>query len=325
MQNNFEVIVNRRIQGAEKIAILELVAADGKSLPSWSAGAHIDIQTQDNTGRIVQRQYSLCGSRDESSWQVAVFDADDGRGGSRWLQHEATVGTQLLVSAPRNNFRLHADASPAILVAGGIGITPILAMARELKARGSHFSMNYFARSKANAVFHEEIYAGDLSSNSKVSFDTDPVEKKRAISDVFSEMLPETHLYVCGPHGFMELVMEHARTNGLPSSNIHRELFSSTISTASDIVNNSFEIQLRSTGQVILVNEGTTAVQALAQAGIDVVVSCEQGFCGSCLTRVVDGIPDHRDQFMMPEEQERNDCFTPCCSRALTSRLVLDL
>ncbi len=325
MPANFEVVVRQRRQDAQQIVVLELASLDGSPLPAWSPGAHIDVQAQDDSGRVVQRQYSLCGRSEESGWTIAVLDAQDGRGGARWLHREARVGSQLRVSMPRNNFRLHDGLTRTVLIAGGIGITPILAMARELHAREAPFSLHYFARSRQRAAFVDELTHGNLASHSRISFDNQRQQSPQEFQEAFSGVDPAAQVYVCGPLRFMEAVTEQARSRGIAPENIHRELFAADSNSASENADSGFEIELRSSGKIIHVSEASTAVKALEAAGIEVIVSCEQGLCGSCLTGVLEGIPDHRDQFLMPEEQARNDCFTPCCSRALTPRLVLDL
>jgi len=324
MQETFEVLVERRMQGAARIVTLELAPVAGAALPPWTAGAHIDVQSHDGAGRPVQRQYSLCGDEGDAHWCIAVLDAPGARGGARWLHAAATQGRRLRVSAPRNNFRLHDGSAPALLVAGGIGITPILAMARALHRRGVHFHLHYYARSAASAVFLQALAEAPFAAQATVSLDEAPAAERQPISRIFDGAVRGTQLYVCGPFGFMDAVTREATQRGLAPTDIHRELFASVEpETVSE--NRSFELEIRSSGQVVTVGPDMTAVDALARAGIEVVVSCEQGLCGSCLTRVVDGLPEHRDQFLLPEEQARNDCFTPCCSRARTGRLVLDL
>lgn len=324
MQENFEVVVERRTQGAAQIVTLELAPVCGAELPPWTAGAHIDVQSHDGAGRAVQRQYSLCGDEDDARWRIAVLDAPGARGGARWLHAAATEGRRLRVSAPRNNFRLHDGAAPALLVAGGIGITPILAMARTLHRRGVSFRLHYYARSAASAAFIEVLAEAPFASRVTVSLDDAPLAQQQSVDRIFDGAAPGTQLYVCGPLGLMDAVAREADARGFSPMDIHRELFASAGKEAAK-GNQAFELEIRSTGQVVTVAPDTTAVEALARAGIDVVVSCEQGLCGSCLTRVVEGLPEHRDQFLMPEEQARNDCFTPCCSRAVSARLVIDL
>lgn len=327
MQSNFKVVVLDRKLSAQRIVILTLANPNGSKLPSWSAGAHIDVQVFDKSGLPSTRQYSLCGKREEPTWTIAVMDKEDGRGGSRWLHNAADIGSQLTVTMPRNNFRLHDESAPApaVLVAGGIGITPILAMARELHARGEIFSLHYFARTRESAAFLDEIQTAEIGPYASVFLDDEMGNTRPPFASALPSTLPGSHLYMCGPEGFMDAVCEEFISKGLSPDRVHRELFASTQRGAPHREARPFEIQLRSDGRVIKVAETTTAVQALAAAGINVAVSCEQGLCGSCLTHVIEGLPDHRDQYLLPEERDRNDCFTPCCSRAVSARLVLDL
>lgn len=324
MQSSFEVLVTARTQVAERIVTLELAAGAGGALPAWTAGAHIDVRTQDHSGSPVWRQYSLCGEEDDVRWCIAVQDEPEGRGGARRLHALATPGARLQVSAPRNNFRLREGTAPVLLVAAGIGITPILAMARSLHRRGLPFRLHYHARNAAHAAFLDVLAAAPFTDVTTVSLDDAVPAGRPPIAPIFDGATPDTKLYVCGPGGFMDAVAREAAQRGLAAANVHRELFAIADGDMQP-ENRAFELQIRSTGQVLTVAADVTAVQALARAGIDVVVSCEQGLCGSCLTRVVEGEPEHRDQFLLPEEQVRNDCFTPCCSRARSARLVLDL
>lgn len=327
MQSTMKVVVKERVQCGDKVVALTLNRPDGAALPEWDAGAHVDVQVLDKLGAPAMRQYSLCGAQEPArDWRIAVLDECDGRGGSSWLHRHAQVGRELTVSAPRNHFALHSDASPAILVAGGIGVTPILAMAHALKARGTAFSVHYFARNQSAVAFTAEWQEGPLAVHSHITLDDMANGSRSDFSARLScEVTPDTHLYVCGPAGFMDAVVAELMTRGLSPQRVHRELFSGAQLPPDDAAAKAFEIELRSDGRIIHVASDRSVVQALAEAGIDVVVSCEQGLCGSCLTPVLAGLPDHRDQFMLPEEHERNDCFTPCCSRALTPRLVLDL
>jgi len=327
MQSTIKVVVSQRKQESANVVALTLRRVGGGALPHWDAGAHIDVHVQDVTGNAAIRQYSLCGAVSQpqevcQEWRIAVLDEGlAGRGGSHWLHQQALPGMELVVSEPRNNFRLHAGNAPAILVAGGIGITPMLSMAETLKSRNVDFSLHYFARSREALPFQDS----PVVAQAQVSLDNQAHAAGLTLAERLScTVTPSSHLYVCGPAGFMDAVIKVFLARGIAPERIHRELFAPA-PTEELHADAAFEIELRSDGRVIFVPEGCSAVKALADAGIDVIVSCEQGLCGSCLTTVLEGVPEHRDQFLMPEERERNDCFTPCCSRAQTQRLVLDL
>lgn len=327
MESTMKVVVGERRRCADGVISLTLVRSDGACLPPWEAGAHIDVRVFDRASLPAMRQYSLCGTQEDArSWRIAVLDEPDGRGGSAWLHRHAQAGCELTVSSPRNNFPLHEGMAPAILVAGGIGITPILSMAHALKARGTPFSLHHFARTRSAAALADEVLAAPWSDNAEVTLDDDDRHTSTSLDERLRCLVtPQSHLYVCGPAGFMHAVVSELQSRGLPARQVHRELFAAIPRQAREDEAAAFEIQLRSDGRIIYVRPECSAIQALAAAGVDVVVSCEQGLCGSCLTPVLEGRPDHRDQFLLPEERERNDCFTPCCSRAHSPRLVLDL
>jgi vanillate O-demethylase ferredoxin subunit len=318
------VVVSAR-QEASNVMVLELGHLNGGPMPVWEPGAHVDVRSVDKSGSEAVRQYSLCGRGEGSVWRIAVLAESHGRGGSVHLFNTARTGTSLSVRGPRNHFRLPHDTSPVLLVAGGIGITPLLAMAEALHAQGRDFSLHYFARTRSSMAFREQLLGSAYRERVHLSCDD---EQACRISDIFTNGDRDSWLYTCGPEGFMKSVIEAAATAGVRPDRVRKELFTSEQQAADAGVegaNRPFTIVLRSSGQRIEVPADKTAVRALADAGVEVVVSCEQGYCGSCLTRVLEGIPDHRDEFMLPEERERNDAFTPCCSRAVTKTLVLDL
>ena len=317
-------VVNWSIQGAN-VLVAELSSLDGTSLPDWEAGSHIDIQATDRTGHEVVRQYSLCGRHGEKNWRIAVLGDAQGSGASLNIHEKIKSGQTLQVRGPRNLFGLQSDDRPVVLVAGGIGITPILAMAETLSAQKRNFRLHYHARSHDSAAFVEELKASRYADNVIFSFDD---EDSGGVDRIFSSSDAQAWLYTCGPAGFMNAVIAAAKQVGLQEANIRKELFGGSSQPASGgsvLMDQVFTIKIQSTGAMVEVPVGQTAVQALSAAGIEVLVSCEQGHCGSCLTPVLEGTPDHRDHFMLPEEHERNDAFTPCCSRSLTPCLVLDL
>jgi vanillate O-demethylase ferredoxin subunit len=317
-------VVNWSIQGAN-VLVAELRGLDGAELPNWEAGAHIDIQATDRMGHEVVRQYSLCSRHGEKHWRIAVLGDAHGSGASLNLQNDIKAGQTLQARGPRNLFALPSDDHPVVLVAGGIGITPILAMAETLSAQKRKFRLHYHARSHERAAFVEELKSSSYASNVTFSFDD---ENSSGIAQIFSDADAHAWLYTCGPAGFMNAVMGAAKAAGVQDTKMRKELFGGStepISGGSVTMDQAFTIKIQSTGAMVEVPVGQTAVQALAAAGIEVLVSCEQGHCGSCLTPVLEGTPDHRDQFMLPEEHEKNDAFTPCCSRSLTRCLVLDL
>jgi vanillate O-demethylase ferredoxin subunit len=317
-------VKNWSIEGVN-VLIAELATLDGSDLPSWDAGAHIDIKASDRLGKDVVRQYSLCSRHGEKNWRVAILGDVNGTGASLNLQEKIKNGQKLEVRGPRNLFGLQLDLDPIVLVAGGIGITPILAMAETLSSQNRNFRLHYYARSRESAAFVEELKSSPYAASVIFSFDD---ESAVSVDSIFTSADSKASLYTCGPAGFMNAVIKAAKQAGVQDAKIRKELFGGVVEPVvegSERMERLFTIKIQSTGVLVEVPVGQTAVQALSAAGIDVLVSCEQGHCGSCLTRVLEGTPDHRDQFMLPEEHEKNDAFTPCCSRSLTPCLVLDL
>jgi vanillate monooxygenase ferredoxin subunit len=314
-----DVVVARKQWEARNIYSFELVAADKTPLPPFSAGSHIDVTTPSKA----VRQYSLCNAAaDENSYLIAVLRESAGRGGSASIHDVLKVGDRLTISEPKNHFPLAHHARRSLLFAGGIGITPLLSMAERLSNTGSDFEMHYCARSLERMAFHGRISASNYADRVSFYFDDGDAEQKLQLDLLLSNTPSDTHLYVCGPGGFMNHVLDSARSAGWPPECLHWEFFANTPAAANA---GTFHIKIASSGQLIEVAEGQTVIAALSAHGIDVPTSCEQGVCGTCLTRVIEGIPDHKDLFLTPAEQAANDQFLPCCSRAKSAVLVLDL
>jgi len=316
----FPVRVAARRDEACDIVSFELEALDGVALPPFTAGSHIDVRLED--GLI--RQYSLCSDPQRTHrYQIAVLKEAASRGGSQAMHERVRAGGLLEISAPRNHFELAQVAPHSLLLAGGIGVTPILCMAERLSTLGAAFEMNYCARSRERAAFRERIARSDFAARVQFHFDDEAPSQRLDIERLLRGAPAGTHLYVCGPKGFMDAVLATARAADWPEARLHYEFFAAAPSAPVDGA--SFEVKLASSGRVIAVPPQRTVLQALLDAGVEVPVSCEQGICGTCLTKVLEGEPDHRDLFLTPAEQARNDCFTPCCSRARSALLVLDL
>ena len=315
------VRVARKIAETADICTLELVAEGGGPLPAFSAGSHIDVQVPGNAG--LTRQYSLCNDSQESHrYLIGVLRDPVSRGGSVAM-HELQPGQVLHISAPKNHFPLAHDARRSLLLAGGIGVTPILCMAERLANSGAAFEMHYCTRSRERTAFYDRIASAGFAGQVQFHFDDGAAVQKLDIAKLLSAPTPGLHLYVCGPKGFMDAVLASARAQGWPEAQLHYEFFSAeVVKSDSDA---SFEVKLASSGRTIRVAADQTVTQALSAAGVEVQTSCEQGVCGTCLTRVLEGVPDHKDLYLTPEEQAANDQFMPCCSRAKTPLLVLDL
>lgn len=314
-----DVTVAAKTTLAEGIAGVELVAANGGALPSFSAGSHIDV----HLGEDLLRQYSLWNNPSETHrYCLGVLREEAGRGGSEAV-HKLQLGDPLKISAPRNNFELVNDAKQSLLLAGGIGITPILSMAQTLHDNGTGFTMHYCARNSVRMAFQDLIAASDFADKVQLHFDDGAAEQKFNM-DVLSQAPADgTNLYVCGPAGFMDAVLASAK-GAWPAAALHREYFSADVS-APNGEDRAFKIQIGSTGDILDVPTDKSIIEVLTTIGIEIPTSCEQGICGTCLTPVLQGTPDHRDLVLTEEEHDDNDQMTLCCSRALTDLLVLDL
>jgi len=314
------VKVSARSELAEGTVGYELAAADGSALPQFEAGSHIDIHLP---GGLI-RQYSLHDlPSDPARYRIGVLREAQSRGGSAALVDKVKVGDELDISVPRNHFALDTKAGRSILLAGGIGITPILCMAEQLTQERRTFELHYCGRTIHRMAFVERLQASAYAREVHIHVDDGPKEQMLDAAAVIGPPDPDTHLYVCGPAGFMDHVLKTARDLGWREPQLHREYFAAApIDHSAD---GPFEIELKSSGRVIKVDADRSAADALRDSGVDIAVSCEQGVCGTCVTRVLGGLPDHRDLYLTDAEHEQNDCFTPCCSRARTPRLVLEL
>lgn len=315
-----QVRVARKATEALDIVTLELVATDGSPLPPFGAGAHIDVQLPGG----ITRQYSLCNDPKETHrYLIGVLRDPASRGGSQTVHDVVKEGDVLQISTPKNHFPLAHDAKKSVLLGGGIGITPILCMAERLANAGAAFEMHYATRSPERTAFRERIASSGFADKVAFHFDNGAAGQKLDLAKLLVKPEAGTHLYVCGPKGFMDAVLNTARTQGWPEEQLHYEFFGAAVEKSDSDA--AFEIKLASSGRVVMVPKDKTVTQALAEAGVEIMMSCEQGVCGTCLTRVIEGVPDHKDSYLTPEEQAANDQFLPCCSRSKTPQLVLDL
>jgi vanillate O-demethylase ferredoxin subunit len=317
----FSVSVVGRRQEAQGIVALELASTDGGSLPAFEAGAHIDVKLPDG----MVRQYSLLACRERSgAYTIGVLLSPASRGGSSYIHKKIQVGDHLTIGVPRNLFMLTRGNRRVILFAGGIGITPILAMAEALAQRNAEFDLHYSARSLANAAFRDRIAASGLVDRTYFYFND--ADSRLRVADVLSRHPTDSDIYVCGPEGFMTSVIDAAVAAGWNRDCIHKENFSPASATSTEHEGpDGFDVRVASSGVTFRVTPGNSIAKVLLDNGIDIPVSCEQGICGCCMTGLLEGVPDHRDYCMSDEEHERNDMLTVCCSRSKTPLLVLDL
>lgn len=317
MSSRLFVRVSKRTIEADDVVVLELTAVDQGLLPEFTPGAHIGLYLP--SGLV--RQYSICNDPVERHrYVIAVLRAPDSRGGSIAVHAELHEGSLVQISPPRNDFPL-ADAQRYLLFAGGIGITPILCMARHLQQSGISFSAHYCSRSPSKMAFRKELLNSPLGKHFSLHFDDSPATQMD-LAAVLNQAKATSHIYVCGPEGYINYVVSSAKARGWRDEHIHWERFSAPPPSAGA---RPFKIQLATSGTVLDVPADMTALQVLLGHGCDVPSSCEQGTCGTCVVGLIEGEPDHRDSYLTDDEQQANTYFVPCCSRAKSPVLVLDL
>jgi ferredoxin-NADP reductase len=301
-------------QAGGTVAVLALEPLDGEPLPAWAPGAHLDVVLPDGT----ERQYSLCGTGPERPWRLGVLREPESRGGSEYIHTSVKVGDLLTVRGPRNNFSLVEDSPEYVFVAGGIGITPFLPMIDEVERRGASWRLVYGGRSRASMAFLDEL----AKYGDRVTVYPQDEFGHIDVAGIVGQLVPGGVLYSCGPEPLLN-AMEDA-TAHLPAGTLHLERFR----PRQDVLNGErqpFEVYLDYSELTLQVSAHQSIVDALEQAGIDVLTSCREGTCGTCETPVLEGVPDHRDSYLSPAERESNETMMVCCSRARTPRLVLDL
>lgn len=313
-----EVVVKNRKEEAKDIISFELVAKDGTSLPSFTAGAHIDIYLK--SGLV--RQYSICNNPNEAIfYKLAILKDINSRGGSIEIHETLKNGDILEISSPRNLFELDSKAKKHLLFGAGIGVTPILSMAEHLADINECFQMHYSAKTEENAAFVDEIKASRLNAFTKFYFSDK--NNRLNIQKELESMNKDTHIYICGSNRYIDSIIEVYKNLKLPESQLHREFFSSSVVDKDKDI--EFEVELKSSGKVYIIPSNQSIFEVLDDNGIELAVSCESGVCGSCVTKVISGTPEHRDQFLLDSEKKENKIMTPCCSRAKSKKLVLDL
>ena len=310
-------MIPRRVTRAERIAddihLFELRDPAGGELPEFSAGAHVSLKVPN--GLI--RKYSLCNDPAERDrYVIAVKREAGGRGGSESLIREAVEGAEVPVSPPANNFALAKSPAGYLLIAGGIGITPIMAMIRELAAAGGRFKLYYCTRSPEGTAFRDELLAPELRGKVKIHHDGGDLAKALDLWPVVEK--PQGHLYCCGPRGLMQAVRD--MTGHWSPSAVHFEAFTEAAEPKPD--DKPFTVRLAKSGGSVAVPVGTTILDALRDHGLDVPSSCESGTCGTCRTRLVAGDADHRDLVLADDERATN--IMVCVSRARSGEIVID-
>jgi vanillate O-demethylase ferredoxin subunit len=295
---------------------------DGHELPPFAAGAHIDIDVTMPDGRIAERSYSIVNApTDGDYYEIAVLRESGGSGGSAFMHDCVKVGRRLSASAPRNDFPLAGDAAEHLLIAGGIGITPILSMGRALLAGGRCFRLHYCARSPEMMAYRGEV-AALFGDRAYFHFDGGDPKRGLDLAALLARPVPGRHVYVCGPKAMNEAVIELSRKAGWPAEQVHFEFFTAAAAMAGDA---AVEVVLKRSGRRLMVPADQTILQALIAAGEDPLFDCQRGECGVCVCGVVEGEPLHRDYYLTDREKAAGKSMCICVSRARGSRLVLDL
>jgi ferredoxin-NADP reductase len=302
---------------ADAVVALSLVSLDGDALPGWEPGAHIDLCLTDD----LIRQYSLCGSpKDQGRWRVAVLHTPDSRGGSAWVHTRIRPGDVLSVCGPRNNFQLVA-ARRYLFIAGGIGITPLWPMIEAVREQPDvEWRLAYGGRSRSTMAFVPELEQFGERVEIMPEDDTGLLDLDR----ILGEPRIGVAIYACGPEALLTELERRCRS--WPPGTLHVERFrSNTSPDDSPAGATTFQVVAQQSGLTVDVPADRTIVEALEEQGVYVPVSCGEGVCGTCITRVIEGDPEHRDAVLTEDEQASGELITPCCSRSRTPRIVLDL
>jgi phthalate 4,5-dioxygenase reductase subunit len=307
--------VTRNDKIADGIHILEFRDKAGSTLPQFSAGAHIGIRTPSG----LLRKYSLCNDPVERDrYLVAIKREATGRGGSTNLIDAVKAGDELMVTAPINDFGLPQRAQDFLFIAGGIGITPIMAMIREVRAQGKRFRLFYCSRSPETTAFREELSKPEYSDSVVIHYDQGDPTASLDLKPILAERKNREHLYCCGPRPLMEAV--RLMTDHWSPTAVHFEAFSEAETHKAD--DKPFKVKLARSGAVLDVPTDKTVLEVLRDHGLEVPSSCETGTCGTCRTKMLAGEADHRD--LVLAEHERKDTIMICVSRARTDEITLD-
>jgi ferredoxin-NADP reductase len=318
MSDTLSVFVHTLRFEADDIISVELRPVGGGELPAFEAGSHIDLHLPNG----MLRSYSLCNDcRERHRYVVAVLKDRASRGGSRCVHEQLQVAMKLGISAPRNNFPLQEDAAHSVLIAGGIGVTPVLCMARRLQQLGRPFEFLYFARSRASAAFIPEIEA--LGVPVHWHFDAErggPPDLRTLLGE---RAKAGTHYYACGPAVMLDAFEKQCSDLGY--ANAHIERFTAVEIAAAPDARRSYTVELRRSGKTFTVAATQTLLTALRDNGCEPSTSCEEGICGACETMVIEGTPDHRDAVLNAAERAASKSMMVCVSGCKSERLVLDL
>ena len=319
--SSMPAIVHALTLAAEDVLLIELrhVDRDGR-LPEAQPGDHIDVRFGKHT-----RQYSLCSPATDGRYLICVKREHGGRGGSAALHDGLRVAETVQVSAPRSRFPL-VRGGYTLLLAAGIGITPLLAMAETLWHEGAAFDLWFYAPDLERAPLIEYISAQPYAERVRLQLSSQGQSARTSLPEKLDEADPDAHIYICGPAGFMEHVRAHAQKAGWVDAQVHQEAFTLDAEASAELVEGEeFTVRVQSSGAAYRVPSGVSIADVLQANGVQVDLSCEQGICGACLVPVVAGFPEHRDEVLSEQERAANDQMTICCSRARTAELTLGI
>lgn len=316
--STLRLLVRQMRWESDGVVSLLLENADGGELPEWEPGAHLDL----HLGGALVRQFSLCGApSNRQQWRIAVLLEPVGRGGSHAVHTQLHPGMVLDARGPRNNFSLR-PAGRYRFVAGGIGITPILAMVAHARDHGVPWSLVYGGRMRTSMAFLEE-FAAHSGAGGEVTVHPQDEAGLLPLQEMFAQVEPDTLVYACGPEPLLAAMQE--ATAHWPTGSLVVERFSPVAPPTSSGAEAAFEVEAAASGLTVTVEPGVSIVRALEAAGIFPETSCEEGICGTCETRVLAGTPEHRDSLLSDEEREAGETMMICVGRCRGERLVLDL
>ncbi|MEO8162835.1 MAG: Rieske 2Fe-2S domain-containing protein [Ilumatobacteraceae bacterium] len=315
--SRLKVKVSRKWITATDIVGVELSPIDFESLPTFLPGAHIDLVLPNG----LARQYSLTNGPGElGTYRIGIKREPQSSGGSLFIHDVLDEGDVVEISMPRNNFPLRQDSSRTILIAGGIGVTPLLAMSQVLAKQNLHYELHYFAQSHEHLAFGE--ITATLENNFISHLGLSPMETMQTIRSVLGAHNTSENVYICGPKPMLDGARDIAQSLEWPDNSVHFEYFKNSNVIHSD---SSFIVDLARSALSLTVESGQTILQTLRNNGVAVPSSCEQGACGTCLVRVLEGTPDHQDVYLNESERQRGDQILTCVSRALSEKLTLDI
>lgn len=314
--------VARIEQATPHIKVFSLTNADGGLLPAFDAGAHLEFYLPVRPERVEKRSYSIASDpADRERYVFGVLRERESTGGSAYMHEQVSEGQVLEASGPINNFPLADAAAKHLLIAGGIGITPILSMARALAASSASYSLHYCARSAEDMAFTDEV-AETGGEAAHLYYDGGDPSRGLDVDRLVARFEEGCHVYVCGPRGLIQAVQKACSAAGWPDEHVHYEFFGAA---ADAVAEGPLEVVLAESDVVLSVEPGRSILDAILDAGIDVDFDCKRGECGMCVAEVLEGTPIHRDVYLSGKERAAGDCMCTCVSWADSGCLVLNL